>query len=54
MAEEINEMLGVQARVIEGARGEFSVRVNGRIVAEKTGDHFPTPSQCVEAVKTAL
>ena len=54
MAEEIKAELGIDASVIEGARGEFSVRVDGKIVAEKSSDDFPSPDACVAAIRAAL
>jgi len=48
------EELDVEATLIEGARGEFSVRVNGSIVIEKTGDDFPMPARCVDAVSRII
>ena len=50
MADEINEELGLAATLVEGARGEFSVRVDGEIVIQKERESFPTPPQCVDAV----
>ena len=50
MAEHLKEELDVDAKLVEGARGEFSVRVDGHIVIEKTGEDFPMPARCVDAV----
>ena len=50
MADEISEELGMAANLVEGARGEFSVRVDGEIVIQKERDSFPTPPQCVDAI----
>ena len=50
VAEQLKEELDVDATLVEGERGEFSVRVNGAIVIEKTGDDFPFPAHCVDAV----
>ena len=50
MADEINEKTGLTAVLVEGARGEFSVRVDGEVVIRKEGDSFPSPPQCVDAI----
>lgn len=54
MAELLREDLDVEAILVEGARGEFSVRVNGNIVIEKRGDNFPLPARCVDAVSRVI
>ncbi|HMV69364.1 MAG TPA: hypothetical protein PKA64_21155 [Myxococcota bacterium] len=53
MAELLRERLGVEARLVPGARGEFTVRVGDEIVARKTLDGFPDPEACVAAVQHA-
>jgi hypothetical protein len=50
----IKDGLGVEAAVVEGARGEFSVRADGRIVAQKSSRGFPDDEAIVAAVRTAL
>jgi predicted Rdx family selenoprotein len=37
-----------------GKRGEFTVWVDGQVVATKTDDRFPTQAECLEAVQAAL
>ena len=54
MAEVLKEDLEVDAVLVEGARGEFSVRVDGHIVIEKRGDDFPLPARCVDAVSRVI
>ena len=54
MAALLEEELEAQAVLVEGKRGEFSVRVNGAIVIEKKGDDFPPPQRCVDAVSRAI
>jgi predicted Rdx family selenoprotein len=54
VAEHLKEELDVNAVLIKGGRGEFSVRVNGAIVIEKKGDDFPTPKHCVDAVSRVI
>jgi hypothetical protein len=54
VAEYLKEELDVDAVLVEGARGEFSVRVNGSVVIQKKGDDFPTPARCVDAVSRVI
>jgi hypothetical protein len=42
----------VEVEVIDGGKGEFSVYVDGRIVAQK-GATAPTDDEVVEAVRNA-
>lgn len=54
MAALIEESLGEPAKITPGARGEFTVLVDGREVARKTLDGFPEDDHCVFVVKRAL
>ena len=54
MAAHIQQTLNIPTTCIEGERGEFSVRLNGRIVAEKTNTTFPSPEECLAAVHNSL
>ncbi len=54
MAAEIKESLGLEVALIPGAKGEFTVRVDSRVVAQKSGDDFPAPQHCAEQVKNAI
>lgn len=54
MADEIRDKLNIEAALIPGGKGEFTVRVDGLIVAQKSGDDFPSPAQCLLQVKSAL
>ena len=54
MAEALNEELDVEAALVEGERGEFSVRVDGVIVIEKRGDNFPSSAHCIDAVSRII
>jgi predicted Rdx family selenoprotein len=45
---------GVDSTVVEGARGEFSVRVDDHIVAQKSRTGFPSDDQVVQAVRAAI
>lgn len=53
MAALIKEATGLDPEVVEGARGEFSVRVDDRIVAEKSRTGFPSDDGIVAAVRQA-
>jgi hypothetical protein len=50
----IKDATGVEPEVVEGARGEFSVRVGDRIVAQKSRTGFPSDDEVVRAVRAAL
>lgn len=54
MAAVITDATGVPPEVVEGARGEFSVRVDDRIVAQKSRAGFPADDEVVDAVHRAL
>jgi hypothetical protein len=44
----------VQADLVVGNTGEFTVWVDGRRVADKAGGEFPAESAVVDAVRAAL
>lgn len=46
--------LGSEVELIKGRGGIFDVRVDGRSVAKKTLDGFPTEEEIVAAVRAAL
>jgi hypothetical protein len=50
----IKDELGVEPTVVEGGRGEFSVWVNGAVVAKKDQQGFPTDKDALAAVRGAL
>lgn len=54
MAALIKDATGIEPEVVEGARSEFSVRVGGRIVAEKSRTGFPSDEAIVAAVRSGL
>ena len=54
MADLLKEELDIETTLIKGARGEFSVRVDGVMVIEKRGDDFPMPERCVDAVSRII
>jgi len=45
---------GVEPDVVEGARGEFSIRVGGKLVASKDTRGFPDEADVLTQVKQAL
>ena len=54
MAALLQEELGLDAALIPGDRGELSIWVNGKKVAEKTLLGFPDEREIVHAVEDAL
>ena len=44
---------GADVEVIDGARGEFTVLVDGREVVRKQGDDLPPADQILAAVRQA-
>ncbi len=41
----------MEAKLVKGSGGIFTVAVNGKIVAKKTSAGFPTEQEIVEAVR---
>ena len=54
MAELIKRELNVEAELIEGSRGEFSIWVGGRMVAKKGWVIFPSDGRVLSEVRQAL
>ena len=54
MAEELKRTLGIDAELIPGDRGEFTVWVGPTKVAQKQDHEFPTGEEAVRAVRAAL
>lgn len=54
MAAVLKDALGVDAELVKGDRGEFSIWVAGRRVASKGFFGFPKETKVVAAVKQAL
>ena len=54
MAELIKRELGVEPELIEGDRGEFTVRVGDKVVAKKGWVRFPADARVLSAVRQAL
>ena len=53
MAALIRNQTGVEPELIEGGRGEFTVWVGDRCVAQKDPNGFPTDDQILVAVQRA-
>jgi hypothetical protein len=54
VAAAIKQQTGLDAQLVEGARGEFTVWVGEKIVAQKDANGFPSDSAAVTAVQEAL
>ena len=54
MAEELKKELGVDAELIPGDKGEFTVWVDRTRVASKHDGEFPTEEEAVQAVRSAM
>jgi hypothetical protein len=50
----IKDATSVDVDVVEGARGEFSIRVGDRVVAQKSPRGFPSDADVVAEVRAAL
>ena len=53
MAALITQQLNLDTELEPGARGEFSIWVDGKKIAEKTRTGFPTEAEIVEQIKAA-
>jgi predicted Rdx family selenoprotein len=47
-------LTGQEAVLVPGGRGIFQVRVDGKVVSEKTHEGFPGPDEVAGAVQHAL
>jgi hypothetical protein len=54
VAAELKKTVGVDAELRVGGSGEFTVWIDDKLVAEKKFGKFPSPDECVAAVKAAL
>lgn len=54
MAAAIEDALGIDAELVEGGRGEFTVWVGDKKVSEKGWIFFPDDDAVVKAVREAL
>ena len=50
----LREALGIETELEKGRNGIFEVKVDGRVVAKKTIDGFPSEDEVVAAVGRAL
>jgi len=50
----IKQAIGVDAELVEGNRGEFTIWVGANQVAGKGASGFPSDEECVAAVRDAL
>jgi len=50
----LRRQLGVEVEVVDGERGEFTVLMDGRVLANKKGEALPGVDQVVEAVRDGL
>ena len=51
MAAELKKATGADAQLVVGNPGEFTVWVDERKIAEKTGGRFPEPSDVIAAFR---
>ncbi|HKV39031.1 MAG TPA: hypothetical protein VJX67_07450 [Blastocatellia bacterium] len=54
MADLIKQKLGIEASLVEGDLGEFTVWVGGTVVAKKGFVAFPSDKKVLTAVQNAL
>lgn len=54
MADLLKKELGIETKLIEGGRGEFTVWVGDEVVAKKNWLGFPADEKVVTAVREAL
>jgi predicted Rdx family selenoprotein len=54
VADTLKRELGLDAELQTGQLGEFTVWVDGRMVAEKRGFGFPAPQTIVDQVRQAI
>ena len=52
MAAELRKEPGLQVEVVDGGKGEFTVLVDGKTVAQK-GDSMPSADEVLAAVRKA-
>jgi hypothetical protein len=53
VAAQLKQELGIEAELVVGGSGEFTVWVNEKKVAEKSWGRFPEPAAVVDAVRAA-
>lgn len=50
----LKEKLGIEAKLIPGKGGIFTISVNGEVVAKRTKAGFPTAEEIIKAVSEKL
>ena len=53
MADALRNESDIDVQLIDGAKGEFTVQVDGREVTHKDGESMPSVDQVVRAVRNA-
>lgn len=54
MVDLLREGLGVEAKLVRGSGGIFTVAVGGEVVAQKSWRGFPSEKDVLEAVRAKL
>ncbi len=54
MAAELKKAIGVDAQLLRGGSGEFTVWLDDQLVAEKKLGTFPSPESVVDAIRAKL
>jgi len=54
VVEALREAVGIEAKLVKGHGGIFTVAVGGEVVARKTWEGFPTEVEVVRAVRAAV
>jgi hypothetical protein len=54
VAAELKKAVGVEAQLLRGDSGEFTIWLDDQLVSEKKNGQFPSPESVVEAVKAAM
>ena len=53
MAAELKKASGLDAQLVVGSSGEFTVWLDDKKIAEKVAGRFPEPSEVIAAVRAA-
>jgi hypothetical protein len=53
VAAQLKQDLGIDAELVIGGSGEFTVWVDDKKIAEKSWGRFPDPQKVVDAVRAA-
>jgi len=54
VASALKQAFGVEPTLVSGGRGEFTVWLDGRKIADKVHGEFPTEAEVVAAARAAL